>query len=712
MSVNLSPLGGAGAQFFDNNGVMLSGGLVYTYAAGTTTPLAAYTSNTGNTALANPIVLDASGRVPTGQIWLTYGQGYKFTVKTSTGTLIGTYDNIPTAALPPLVNDAVSIAYEQGASVTAGNFIIGQTYLITFIGSTNFQSVGAVSNTVGTYFIATGVGSGTGTAQISRTVEAKLRETVSVTDFGAVGNGVTDDTAAIQAAINSGAVEIYFPNGTYLVSSILISAACKLYGPSTLQKNTVTGTSIFKIQSNDVEIDGLTFNGASVDTLIPSTSFTDNAILVNGTSTPNQYSNIKISNCTVNGVAGFGIRIEYATNVQLQNNTISYCGYAGILCTSISNGIINNNIISYINSAAGAVNWYGISVTRDPSLTTTNSARPTDCIITNNVVSYVSQWTGIDIHAGLRIIVDSNQISYCKNGIYAQYDSTSATYKQPSENIVFSNNIIQGNVTAATSSLGIASLGDPTMPNIDITIIGNQVINGGGLSSSIGGIFITETKNCLVSNNISKNSWRSGFSINGACDSVVFENNEINGVQPDGTGSSTYYGYVVGTTMTNVVIQNNRFYNNSGTSGNTPTYGILYSAGTYSGVAFSKNRILNLATTSFLYNGSNANRYQDFIFNLEPTSVYDAGWTLTSGNTTETRNVTVRRNVYGTIATNSLVYAVDRTTVTLPKVFVRTTTQVDPNIYTVTAFTTDGTTFGSATNIPIMLTVNGVCWTD
>jgi len=222
MAVTLSLFAGAGAQFLDNNGVMLSGGLVYTYSAGTTTPLATYTSNTGDTALANPIVLDASGRVPTGQIWLTYGKGYKFTIKTSTGTLIGTYDNIPSAALPPLVNDAASIAYEQGATVTAGNFIIGQTYLITSIGSTNFQSIGAVSNTVGIYFTATGVGSGSGTAKISRSVEIKLQESISVKDFGAVGNGIADDTAAIQAALSAASNQtLYFPKGDYKISSTI-----------------------------------------------------------------------------------------------------------------------------------------------------------------------------------------------------------------------------------------------------------------------------------------------------------------------------------------------------------------------------------------------------------------------------------------------------------------------------------------------------------
>ena len=50
MSVNPFPLGGFAAQFFDRNGVILSGGKLYTYAAGTTTPQATYTSLAGTTA--------------------------------------------------------------------------------------------------------------------------------------------------------------------------------------------------------------------------------------------------------------------------------------------------------------------------------------------------------------------------------------------------------------------------------------------------------------------------------------------------------------------------------------------------------------------------------------------------------------------------------------------------------------------------------------
>ncbi len=240
MSVTLSLFAGAGAQFLDDSGNVLTGGLIYTYSAGTTTPLATYTSNLGTTALPNPIVLNAAGRVPTGEIWLTTGFGYKFVTKDSNGVLIGTYDNIPSSAQPPIINDASSISYEQGAQTTAGSFIIGDTYLITSIGTTNFQTIGASANTVGTYFIATGAGTGTGTAQLSQTVETVLRHTVYVTDFGAKGDGVTDDYPAVQAAIdylrsasnpsntnhasffNQAPFRLHFPAGKYMLSKPLV----------------------------------------------------------------------------------------------------------------------------------------------------------------------------------------------------------------------------------------------------------------------------------------------------------------------------------------------------------------------------------------------------------------------------------------------------------------------------------------------------------
>ena len=92
MAVNLSPVGNS-QQFFDNNGVPLSGGLLYTYQAGSSTPLATYTDINGTTANANPIVMDSSGRLAN-EVWLTYGYNYKFVLKTSAAVTLGTYDNL------------------------------------------------------------------------------------------------------------------------------------------------------------------------------------------------------------------------------------------------------------------------------------------------------------------------------------------------------------------------------------------------------------------------------------------------------------------------------------------------------------------------------------------------------------------------------------------------------------------------------------------
>lgn len=79
--------------------------------------------------------------------------------------------------------------------------------------------IGSADASVVTYIPA-------GTGAVSTTVQAKLRESVSVKDFGAVGDGVTDDTAAIQAAIDYAEANtkvIYFPSGTFSVSTLSIT---------------------------------------------------------------------------------------------------------------------------------------------------------------------------------------------------------------------------------------------------------------------------------------------------------------------------------------------------------------------------------------------------------------------------------------------------------------------------------------------------------
>lgn len=109
MSINISYLAGAGAQFFDSNGDPLAGGLLYTYNAGTTTPVSTYTSRSGSAYNTNPIVLDSSGRTPA-EIWLEGGVLYKFVLKDSTFVQVGSYDNIPAVNDPTTTNNLITVA--------------------------------------------------------------------------------------------------------------------------------------------------------------------------------------------------------------------------------------------------------------------------------------------------------------------------------------------------------------------------------------------------------------------------------------------------------------------------------------------------------------------------------------------------------------------------------------------------------------------------
>lgn len=81
-------------QYFSNAGLVGNGYKIHTYAGGTSTPLAAYTSSTGGTAHANPIILDSAGRPPGDGIWLTVGTAYKITISTAADVVLETVDNV------------------------------------------------------------------------------------------------------------------------------------------------------------------------------------------------------------------------------------------------------------------------------------------------------------------------------------------------------------------------------------------------------------------------------------------------------------------------------------------------------------------------------------------------------------------------------------------------------------------------------------------
>lgn len=180
MSVSLSILAGAGWQFFDNNGDPLTGGKLYTYEAGTSTPAVTYNSSSGLTPNANPIVLDAAGRVSE-EVWLTDGVNYKFVLATSDDVVIWTKDNISSQS-----NSAADLS--NNTDVAKGDALVG------------FRQ----SDSGGLY-----------TGAVGRTVHDKLQEIVSTRDFGAVCDGVTNDAAALVLAVNTG-YRVIIPPQSYI----------------------------------------------------------------------------------------------------------------------------------------------------------------------------------------------------------------------------------------------------------------------------------------------------------------------------------------------------------------------------------------------------------------------------------------------------------------------------------------------------------------
>lgn len=126
---------------FGATGLYVPGGLLWTYLAGTTTPVTVYQTPTG-TAHTNPIVLDSAGRAPAG-IYMPPGQSYKFVFETAAtppahGSVLFTQDNI----LPvPLTSSNQDVQGTAGETMTAGQLA--------------YLSDGSGGKTAGQWYLAT-----------------------------------------------------------------------------------------------------------------------------------------------------------------------------------------------------------------------------------------------------------------------------------------------------------------------------------------------------------------------------------------------------------------------------------------------------------------------------------------------------------------------------------------------------------------------------
>ena len=376
MAVNLSPVGGVAAQFFTSTGAVLTGGKLYTYLAGTTTPATTYTTSAGNVAWSNPIVLDAAGRVSSGgEIWITSGVNYKFVLKDSNDVLIATYDNVSTP-------DASNISYTAPY-----------------------------------------------TGAVTTTVKNKLAQTVSVIDFGADPTGTADSTAAFTAAL-AASKGVVVPVGTFKVTGFTIPTGRQLSGlsqaGSIIQSTDSTVVAVIGDVS-DVVIENLTINSTG-------TSYGNTVYVGNGA------SNVTVQNCIITSayrtfMAGDPGDAKGVTYIRFLNNRTRTTSSDGGIRTRKgadgSGGVMwfVNNLIVNANATSedvGIETWTPDSTIEGNVIVAENLKGGFSGItfgVGGNGVARNNRITGFS--AGIEMgstglglhVIDGNIISNCKEGI-------------------------------------------------------------------------------------------------------------------------------------------------------------------------------------------------------------------------------------------------------------------------------------------------------
>lgn len=490
-------------QFFDSNGNPLTGGKLYTYAAGTTTPLASYVDATGVTTNTNPIILDVRGEA---NVWLD-DASYKFVLTNANDTLIWTVDNI--TGLEALKTFLTNLITAQIAALSAN---LANTADVAkgdaLIGFRQSNATGALANAVG------------------RTVHQKFQEMVSVKDFGATGDGVTDDTVAIQAAITvSGGKTLYFPAGTYIVSAIItLVSNTALYGNpgvTTLKLKGIVyapaNVSIFVLTGiTNVHIYGLSFDGNKgnigsqrnpINTVFQTTKVTFDTcewincegICLNVSTVTDNFAvlNCRFINCggaTDNSDGYRNQAIAFSANGAARSKDIEITGNfffaIGLDCISMTN--LDNVVVSN-NSAYDSYTFLFNTPTIHSTINLTvigNVIYNTNQGALNNTVNPVA----IDLPAVINATVSGNAIFDTDQAAIGIFDG--------SDNVVVSNNTIVNAVTKPASWVGAICVGaNGAAANMFLITVSNNVITSTTATMTYGILLQSDLDTAFISNN-------------------------------------------------------------------------------------------------------------------------------------------------------------------------------------------------------------------
>jgi hypothetical protein len=205
---------------------------------------------------------------------------------------------------------------------------------------------------------------------------------VNVDDFGAVGNGTTDDTAAIQAALNSGSKSIVFSNGkTYLVNGGLTYAEANgsidASGATIKLKNSASNKNILTCTGDYAIVSGGTWDMNRSNGNSGGSEYSYWAVLIDC-----DYGTVK--NVVAKSSSGAGLlgRGNYLT---FQNNTVSDCIYWGIFITALpaTHYYGNKAIGNVIDSSASTTYGQGILF----SSTGDSTGQQRDWVLSNNIIT-------------------------------------------------------------------------------------------------------------------------------------------------------------------------------------------------------------------------------------------------------------------------------------------------------------------------------------
>ena len=229
-----------------------------------------------------------------------------------------------------------------------------------------------------------------------------------VTAYGAVGDGTTDDSVAIRAALAAASPgdTVVFPNGTYVASQDGSNAWCfmvpeglTIAGPGTvkLADSSAEWVRVFHVATDNVTFDGLGIDGNKANN---STQEHRHGIMVDGV-TGFTARNCRIVDCTGDGILlGTSTRCEVIGNYMTGHERNAVTLYADVVSTSTSHVRIVDN---YLNCAVQPVD-------SEPE----NSATVDDVVVSGNELISDADY-GITLVGGARWAVTGNNIA---GGVY------------------------------------------------------------------------------------------------------------------------------------------------------------------------------------------------------------------------------------------------------------------------------------------------------